>query len=108
MSCQRDAPMSLIESAALMPAGGPASRKSNYFRGKTVWRNTMNRRTTFMLISVAHFACAMGAFPEFGFAPAFGQAVAPAVEPASATQRTASVPDLSGIWSRPYFGVEPP
>jgi len=68
----------------------------------------MNRRTTFMLTSVAVFACAMPAFPEFGFAPAFGQTEAPAVGPVGATQRTASVPDLSGIWSRPYFGVEPP
>jgi hypothetical protein len=68
----------------------------------------MNRRTTFMLAGVALFAYAIAAFPEFGLAPAFGQTVAPAVGPASVTQSTASVPDLSGIWSRPYFGVEPP
>jgi hypothetical protein len=40
--------------------------------------------------------------------PAYGQAVTPAVGPAGAAQSTAFVPDLSGIWSRPYFGVEPP
>jgi hypothetical protein len=61
-----------------------------------------------MLIGVAHFAYAMAPFPEFGFAPAFGQTVAPAAGAAGAMQRTASVPDLSGTWSRPYFGVEPP
>src|SRR5262245_57266870 len=68
----------------------------------------MNRRTTFMLSGVALFACATAALPQFGFAPAFGQTVAPAVGPAGVTQSMASVPDLSGIWSRPYFGVEPP
>ena len=40
--------------------------------------------------------------------PALGQAVTPTVGPAGVTQSTAPVPDLSGIWSRPYFGVEPP
>jgi hypothetical protein len=68
----------------------------------------MNRRTTFMLASVAVFVCAMAPFPEFGFAPAFGQTATPAVGPVGVTQSRASVPDLSGIWSRPYFGVEPP
>jgi hypothetical protein len=61
----------------------------------------MNRRTTFMPISVALFAHAVAA-------PALGQTVAPAVGPVSVTQSTVSAPDLSGIWSRPYFGVEPP
>ena len=68
----------------------------------------MNRRTTFMLTSVVVFVSATAAFPEFGFAPAFGQTALPAVVPVGATQSMASVPDLSGIWSRPYFGVEPP
>jgi hypothetical protein len=40
--------------------------------------------------------------------PAFGQAVTPAVGPAGVMQSTASVPDLSGIWSHPYFDAEPP
>jgi hypothetical protein len=68
----------------------------------------MNRRTTFMLMGVALFAYAMVPFPEFGFTPAFGQTVAAAAGPVGATRGTASVPDLSGTWSRPYFGVEPP
>src|ERR1700760_999652 len=68
----------------------------------------MNRRTILMLTGVALVAYAMAAFPQFGFAPAFGQTVAPAVGSTRVAQGTASVPDLSGIWSRPYFGVEPP
>jgi hypothetical protein len=40
--------------------------------------------------------------------PAFGQAVTAAAGRAGAMQSAASIPDLSGIWSRPYFGVEPP
>jgi hypothetical protein len=50
----------------------------------------MNQRTTFMLTGVALFAYAI------------------AFHRAGVTQSIASVPDLSGIWSRPYFGVEPP
>src|SRR5215471_6971517 len=40
--------------------------------------------------------------------PALGQTVTPTVGPAGVTQSRAPVPDLSGIWSRPYFGIEPP
>jgi hypothetical protein len=39
---------------------------------------------------------------------AFAQAMTDAVGQDRVTPGTASVPDLSGIWSRPYFGVEPP
>jgi hypothetical protein len=41
--------------------------------------------------------------------PAWGQAMKPAVELVSGgTQNSAAVPDFSGIWSHPYFGVDPP
>jgi hypothetical protein len=37
--------------------------------------------------------------------PALGQAVTPA---SSATQSPASIPDFSGVWTKPYNGIEPP
>ena len=39
---------------------------------------------------------------------AFAQAMTGAVGQDRVTPGMSSVPDLSGIWSRPYFGVEPP
>jgi hypothetical protein len=41
--------------------------------------------------------------------PASGQIVTPAVAPASsATQSAATTPDFSGIWVKPYLGIESP
>jgi hypothetical protein len=40
--------------------------------------------------------------------PVFGQAMTRAVGPARATQSATSVPDLSGVWAKPYFGLELP
>jgi hypothetical protein len=40
--------------------------------------------------------------------PAWGQTQTPALGPASALQGAASIPDLSGIWGRNWFGFEPP
>jgi hypothetical protein len=37
----------------------------------------------------------------------WGQELVPSAEPAD-NRAQSSIPDLSGIWSRPYFGVDPP
>jgi hypothetical protein len=39
--------------------------------------------------------------------PVWGQELVPSAVPAD-TGEQSSIPDLSGIWSRPYFGVDPP
>ena len=59
----------------------------------------MKRHCKFMLLTTMAL---------FGCAPALGQTVAPAGPTSSGTQNGASVPDFSGTWVRPYFGVEPP
>ena len=40
--------------------------------------------------------------------PGWGQAAAPAAEPAPEAQSAASVPDFSGIWAHPGLGFENP
>ena len=59
----------------------------------------MKRRFEFMLLTNMVL---------FGCAPALGQTAALAGPTSSVTQQGASVPDFSGTWVRPYFGVEPP
>jgi hypothetical protein len=59
----------------------------------------MKRHCKFMLLTTVAL---------FGFAPALGQTVAPAGPTSRGIQDGASVPDFSGTWARPYFGVEPP
>jgi hypothetical protein len=70
------------------------------------YRGTMKRggmkvqRENFLLLVTLAAAAAT---------PAWGQTVAPATGAAgSATQRPASVPDFSGVWTKPYLGIEPP
>jgi hypothetical protein len=59
----------------------------------------MKRHCEFMLLTtMVLFECA----------PALGQTAALAGPTFSGTQDGASVPDFSGTWVRPYFGVEPP
>jgi hypothetical protein len=59
----------------------------------------MKRHCEFMLLTTLAL---------LGCAPALGQTVAPAGPTSSGTQDGAPVPDFSGTWVRPYFGVEPP
>jgi hypothetical protein len=68
----------------------------------------MNRRTIFTLTGVVLLGCAIAGFPEIGFAPAVGQTVVRVGQAGSGTQNPASVPDLSGAWTKPYIGIESP
>jgi hypothetical protein len=61
----------------------------------------MHRQRDFLLLVILAAAAAATS--------ALGQTVAPLAGPTSSdTASTASVPDFSGIWTHPYYGVDPP
>src|SRR6202521_5508706 len=61
----------------------------------------MHRQRDFLLLVILAAAAAATS--------GLGQTVAPLAGPTSSdTASTASVPDFSGIWTHPYYGVDPP
>jgi hypothetical protein len=68
----------------------------------------MNRCIIFILTGLVLFGCEILGFPEIGFVPAFGPTVVRAGPDGSGNQNRASVPDLSGAWTKPYVGIESP
>lgn len=68
----------------------------------------MNRCIIFILTGLVLFGCEILGFPEIGFVSAFGPTVVRAGPDGSGNQNRASVPDLSGAWTKPYVGIESP
>jgi hypothetical protein len=75
---------------------GLITAASAYFTGKPRKELDMHRQRDFVLLVTLAVAAAV---------PAWGQAVKQA---GSGAQGAASIPDFSGVWAKPYVGIESP